>query len=681
MDVPRQSSSVWRYGLGGLLLGAFGGWVLWGDAPPASDGLARDGGGQKTASAESALGAGQWRTQDTHSAESGSTTGNRKVDFLTEMRAGMKLVAEWDRLRRLHATIDLLDPAGVREAASQVRFLPANQRWTVAWVLGEHWAGSDPAAAMAYARELHPDEGGTAMMSGVFQKWAAVDPAGATAWIEALPPGLERNTFTRTLLQAITKGSPAAALEMAGRLKVDTREGDIIGGILSQWAADDPAAAASAALGLPLGNSRDNALSGIAGTWASHDPAAALAWAGQLSEAKIRREALVSAGAAWARNDPAAAVAWAQSGTHDPVTRQALLTRTLSEWMSIDPAAAQAEILALPAGRERETALSAAVLSLGRKDFSAALQLLGQLPAGRTRRDASHQLIYNSDAMIDPGAADQIYRTLQPSEQNNLAPNIASRMAQHDVGAALQWAEALSAGQARRQALNQVAQTWAQNDPRAALEWVLQNIPPTKDENPLHGPFSQWMNSAPDEALQWAMTLPAGDVRDQLGSGAVVILVSTEPERALAIFSSHLSPKAQAGAASSVASAWAQHDPAAALAWVAQLPAGGGRRSALSSAMGQWAESDPVAATGWLSRMPVGEERDAAVGAFSYRALNVDPESALAWAATIGNQSERANQIEGLAENWLRNDPAGARQWIQNTNQLPPDRKAQLLRE
>jgi hypothetical protein len=74
------------------------------------------------------------------------------ADFLAEMRAAMAHVDEWDRLRRLHATIDTIDPANIEAAARQVRLLPEGDRWTVAWMLGEHWGGFDAAGAMSFAQ-------------------------------------------------------------------------------------------------------------------------------------------------------------------------------------------------------------------------------------------------------------------------------------------------------------------------------------------------------------------------------------------------------------------------------------------------------------------------------------------------------------------------------------------------
>jgi len=97
--------------------------------------------------------------------DNGQPTGT--LDFIAEAHAAMGYIDEWDRLRRLHATIDAIDPADMAAAAQQVRQLPSGEQWTVAWVLGERWASFDAAGAMAFAQKLSPNEGRQAIIDGM----------------------------------------------------------------------------------------------------------------------------------------------------------------------------------------------------------------------------------------------------------------------------------------------------------------------------------------------------------------------------------------------------------------------------------------------------------------------------------------------------------------------------------
>lgn len=170
MNNPAHSRSLLLIALGGVLMGTVLGYMLHGDAPAARGPNPPDGPRKKMAMTAYASGAGSVRVESKPGEKNADDGGDGTVDFVAEMRGAMKEVAEWDRLRRLHATIDQLDPADLEMAASQVRLLPLGYRYQVSWILGERWAGFDPAAAMAFARKLGRDQGGNGMMTGVFQK-------------------------------------------------------------------------------------------------------------------------------------------------------------------------------------------------------------------------------------------------------------------------------------------------------------------------------------------------------------------------------------------------------------------------------------------------------------------------------------------------------------------------------
>lgn len=192
--------------------------------------------------------------------------------------------------------------------------------------------------------------------------------------------------------------------------------------------------------------------------------------------------------------------------------------------------------------------------------------------------------------------------------------------------------------------------------------------------------YSNWTNTAPDEALAWATALPPGKVRDQLTIQSISNLAATDPQRTVTLFETNTSVEAQPNAASNLLSVWARDDPTAAATWASKLSGENFLQSGLGSIAHSWAEQDPVAAAHWLEREPAGKARDSAECAFASQAASSDPEGALAWVATIGDDSLRRNQAENLARNWLREDPDAARQWITSTNQIPAERKAQLLR-
>ncbi len=641
MELSPQTRALFLIGLGGVLLGTMLGYLLHGEAPAVGVAGPPDE-GRKGVSLMSEVAA---MRVEAAGEEKGATAG-ATVDFVGKMRGALREVGEWDRQRRLHAVIDQLDPADLEVAAAQVRLLPSGERYEVGAILWERWAAFDPLAALTFSKKMGDDD--WRMVRVVFRTWSVAAPDEARAWVEAQPPGNERTGFAFALVAAVGRSNPATAVEIAVRLNVVSGDNWQINDIFRQWAAQAPTAAASAALALPAGEARTNALGHV-----------------------VR---------GWAEKDPAAAYAWAKSFGEHAGTRRELIKQTLEAWLKTDPAAAQAHILALPPGAERTAALRSAIGRLHEADeLSSALALLAELPAGHARSSAVQDLVLNSEAAGDPQFAQRLYEMTPVGSRRDIVWEIADRMAEKDVAAALRWAMALPQGELRQDARRSVARTWAEKDPRSALDWVLKNDPPTPDSETLKDPFSKWTQAAPNDALPWAAALPAGPTRDALSASAVAGIARRDPQRALALFT-ELSPEAQARATSELASTLTRNDPASAADLVAQLPAGTARQQALSQIADQWAQADPGAVAVWLDRLPAGAERDAATGSFVFRAAEADPEGALVWAATITDPTQRAERIGDVAESWLRNDPAAARRWLAQTNQLTPKRKAELLK-
>ena len=254
-------------GSGCLLAGGALGYALHGDAPrrpgAQSQAVHADGSGHGAAGLLlPPVIAGPPPGAESASDAAGQTA--HTADFPAKMVTAMGNGDEWDRLRQVHATIDRMTPAELAVAAHLVQSLPSGEHWTVAWVLGEHWAQFDPAAALAFAKQL-PSEDGRALREGAFQKWVASSPAAARAWITALPDQKESAKYVQDFAGDLARQDPAGTLQM---LQTFAKGGDAQGNayyyVFDKWAASDPQAAAAAASTLPMGRSRTTALDNIA---------------------------------------------------------------------------------------------------------------------------------------------------------------------------------------------------------------------------------------------------------------------------------------------------------------------------------------------------------------------------------------------------------------------------------
>ena len=115
-------------------------------------------------------------------------------------------------------------------------------------------------------------------------------------------------------------------------------------------------------------------------------------------------------------------------------------------------------------------------------------------------------------------------------------------------------------------------------------------------------------------------------------------------------------------ATANIARQWAQNDPTAALAWTQELPAGEGQRRAMQSVLSSWAQSDPTARRR-LRRdacRPARRRRTRCDQSRNQLA-NADVQTALSWAQKLPEGATRQNALNPIVAQWSETDPASAR--------------------
>lgn len=94
---------------------------------------------------------------------------------------------------------------------------------------------------------------------------------------------------------------------------------------------------------------------------------------------------------------------------------------------------------------------------------------------------------------------------------------------------------------------------------------------------------------------------------------------------------------------------WAETDPAAAAAWVSDLPPQAGGRAEETGAVARaWAGQDEAEASAWVDTLPQGVERDAAAAALVNALAPFNPEAARQWALSIQNEGSRGKALKEL---------------------------------
>ncbi len=464
-----------------------------------------------------------------------------------------------------------------------------------------------------------------------------------------------------------------------------------------------------------FGEAAANMTSGLIDRWLKVDRESALKWLPGLFEVlpKSSRSSILDA---LAKRRPEELLGLVSSSETKPADRKSIISRALAELATRDLPKAQAWLNGSTDADDRKVAEKAIRTGIAKADPLRAMEIAAEITDPDERRRIV-SVAAERAAQIGPGMLRQL--ATQPLKDWML-PLVLNHFANHDPVAALDLAlkcqsegwekrsslttafgalarqnpelaiaklEELNASD-RALAIAQIGNSWSVEDPKAALDWLASkpaNVRTDPDGGRSYGSsdslliaYASWTASAPDAARAWADALPPGETRNAIQSQRARILAANgsvaEATRILTELGAAASPKDL----STIASAWAQQDPAAAAEWAINQPAGAPQASAIASVVGTWASDDPDSAATWLEQFPPGEARDRSIVAFLGRqnAFLSPTETRIAqfeqWFDRIDDPWHRANAA--MQCYWaLRNrDPDGAAQWLQSLPNVDP---------
>jgi len=216
--------------------------------------------------------------------------------------------------------------------------------------------------------------------------------------------------------------------------------------------------------------------------------------------------------------------------------------------------------------------------------------------------------------------------------------------------------------------------TWFDKDPDAAIVEIeaLMNDPTASVESQMMFTdlYSRHLaTDDPDTALQWALAQESPMLRDNALMNIIHSWDSYD-STGLVSFIDQL-PGDQKNsilpmAGPQIAMNMARNDPASAIAWAEQLPAGS-REQALSGAVHQWIESDPTSAMSWIQNLPDTPENQLllmeAASSLVYRNPDLSTEVFSRLPETM--QASLVNQMVYMQ---AERSPESAREWISQQN-------------
>ena len=237
--------------------------------------------------------------------------------------------------------------------------------------VGERWARSDLAGALAWARaqpndlakrRLEASSSTTNAVTGVLETWINRDPEAAMTWLENLPEGNERANLIQCALLCTYQQDPAHAMELALMIPEGIAQESALGFAVGSWADTDPAGAFTWATGQPDEKVRRTTLKLVASRWLSADPNGASQWIASLP-ASPAKDGMVSDAARLilegetlgrTRQNPSIdrmpgdgyrAIAQVVANISDPPSRDAALEKLAGLWLSKNSDAARAWIV------------------------------------------------------------------------------------------------------------------------------------------------------------------------------------------------------------------------------------------------------------------------------------------------------------------------------------------------
>jgi hypothetical protein len=248
-----------------------------------------------------------------------------------------------------------------------------------------------------------------------------------------------------------------------------------------------------------------------------------------------------------------------------------------------------------------------------------------------------------------------------------LIQNLANSWAQTDADAALNWAEQLPEGVGKRDALAIIRLQLEQQNPEEVAAQINQ-MPSGDSRNTLISSLAaQWGLNNPQSAIGWANTLPENEKKLAM-SNLVGAWAQNDPLAAGAYVAQMPAGEAQSQAAMSVVSSWASKNPDQTAAWVLQFPEGDLREQGIREVVGIWTLSDSQGVQNWAEGLPEGPTRDIALKSYVDSIGYWSPDKAAAVTELINDSQEREQSMETTTRFWAEIDPKSAQNWVTHLN-------------
>jgi hypothetical protein len=271
------------------------------------------------------------------------------------------------------------------------------------------------------------------------RRWAESDPGVAARWVAGLPQDAAREALAE--------------------------------GVAILWANRSVDSAVDWALGLG-GAEGVRALTAIAYEAVRENPLASIEIAATLPESSARDDLVRHAASEWASTAPEAALDWVLQ-FEDPAMRNTVLSEIARTWGGADAvAAATLAVTAIEPGRAQDDAIMGIVQRWVQGDAEKAAGWVGGFPPGPLRRAAIETTVNLWAECAPDQAASWLLDMPQDADRDAALAVFSNRVALRAPADAMAFAEAVTDGPTRIQAVEAVAGHWLLRDSATARVWI-----------------------------------------------------------------------------------------------------------------------------------------------------------------------------------------------------------------
>jgi len=251
---------------------------------------------------------------------------------------------------------------------------------------------------------------------------------------------------------------------------------------------------------------------------------------------------------------------------------------------------------------KREELINGFLAGLKTEDISATLDLLKNAGPAGLGDDLSRRLVRRWAESNPQDAAAWVNNLPSGNQREAALDNLAIVWADSQLTNAISWGQSLTDEGERNRALTVVANEAVRTDPMATLQLAVGLPADSQRDDLIRRAAMEWASGNASNAVAWTEQIPDETLRAKVLAGDAVAWAEQDPQSAAILAVKELpAGRLQEDTVVSIVQRWAQQQPEAAAAWVAQFPAGPMREAAIENLVVQWAQKDPAAAQQWLA--------------------------------------------------------------------------------